>query len=76
MTCICWVNAWEIQANQVYVETCTSCFLIDSMYQILKKYVKIPSIPLYDDFLDSLVLTHSREGQPSYYMKLINIHDV
>ncbi len=25
---------------------------------------------------DFLVLTHSQEGQPSYYMKLINIHGI
>ena len=29
-----------------------------------------------DDFLDFLVLTYSREGEPPYYMKLIDIHDV
>ena len=29
-----------------------------------------------DDFLDFLVLTHSREGQPTYCMKLINMYDV
>ncbi len=44
----------------------------DSRLETDRSHWELPE----DDFLDVLVLIHSQEHQPSYYMKLIDIHDV